>query len=65
MHIVAYCLTHTTSLVELQEGLQKLQKRYEAAGSKVWSLGTQDCKPAPCIDMHSHACVHVLNHQIK
>ena len=65
MHIVAYYFTHTTSLVELQEGLQKLQKRYEAAGSKVWPLGTQDCKPALCIDMISHAYVLVLKHQIK
>ena len=65
MHIVAYYFTHTTSLVELQEGLQKLQKRYEAAKSKVLPLGTQDCKPALCIDMFSHAYAHVLKHQIK
>ncbi len=62
MHIVAYYFTHTTSLVELQEGLQK---QYEAAGSKVWPLGTQDCKPALCIDMFSHAYVHVLKHQMQ
>ena len=51
MHIVAYFFTQPTSLVELQEGLQKLQKRYEAAGSKVWSLGSQGFKPALCCDM--------------
>ena len=38
IHIVAYYFTHTTSLMELQEGLQK---QYEAAGSKAWPLGTQ------------------------
>ena len=50
LYIVAYFLTHTTSLVE-QEGLQKLQKRYEAAGSKVWSRGSQGFKPALCCEM--------------
>ena len=62
MHIVAYYFTHTTSLVELQEGLQK---QYGAAQSKIWELGIQDCKPALCIDMFSHVHAHVLKQQMK
>lgn len=33
--VVAYWFTHTTSLLEVEEGLTKLQKRYEAAGLPV------------------------------
>lgn len=33
--VVAYWFTHTTSLLEVKEGLEKLAQRYKAAGKPV------------------------------